>query len=192
MTRPSRSFDAILALFAFGFVLAGCAGGIPPAGTVAYQPVEYQLASGDQLRVTVFGNEALSKEYTVSSAGDLSFPLLGDVPVVGKSVSQVQDFLAAKLSEGYINDPRLNVEVLNYRPFYILGEVGRAGEYPFKDNLTVSQAIALAGGYSYRADKGRVFIRRVGRPGEETYDLGTDTQVYIAPGDTIRVGERYF
>lgn len=172
--------------------LSACAGVIPPAGTAAYQATEYELAAGDELRITVFGEEALSKEYTVSSAGDLSFPLIGDVPVAGKTVAELQNQLITSLSQGYLNDPRVNAEVLNYRPFYILGEVGKAGEFPFRDDLTVFQAVALAGGFSYRADQSRVFIRRAGTSREETYDLRAGKPVFVAPGDTIRVGERYF
>ena len=96
------------------------------------------------------------------------------------------------LSNGYLNDPRVNVEVLNYRPFYILGEVTRAGEFPYATDMSVLQAVALAGGYTYRADQRRVFIRRAGSDQESTYDLASGRTVYIQPGDTIRVGERYF
>lgn len=170
----------------------GCAGTIPPAGTAAYQPTEYRMAAGDRLRITVFGEEALTREYAVSSAGDLAFPLIGDIPVVGKTVNELQEILIAGLSKGYINDPRVTAEILNYRPFYVLGEVAKSGEFPFSDDLTVQQAVALAGGYTYRADQRRVFIRRRGQAREETYELTTERPVFVSPGDTIRVGERYF
>ncbi|UVI39061.1 polysaccharide biosynthesis/export family protein [Qipengyuania spongiae] len=190
----SQYFKKALPIIALALTapLMGCGGSIPPPGTAAYQPVEYQLAAGDRLRITVFGEESLSREYTVSSAGDLSFPLLGDLPVAGKTVTQLQSDIASGLSQGYLNDPRVNAEVLNYRPFYILGEVTRAGEYPFSDDLTVQQAVALAGGYSYRANQNEVYIRRRGSDQEETYELSSQRRVFIAPGDTIRVGERYF
>lgn len=184
------SRQTIIVLFCA--MLAACAGNLPPPGTSAYLPVEYRMASGDRLKITVFGEEALSKEYVVSSAGDLSFPLLGDVAVEGKTVKELQDILVAKLSDGFMNDPRVNTEVMNYRPFYILGEVTRAGEYPFSNGITAQQAVALAGGYTYRADQRKIFIRRAGRNNEESYELASDRQVYIAPGDTVRVGERYF
>lgn len=170
----------------------GCAGSIPPAGTAAYQPTEYRMAAGDRLRITVFGEEALTREYAVSSAGDLAFPLVGDIPVVGKTVNELQATLIAGLSKGYINDPRVTAEILNYRPFYVLGEVAKSGEFPFSDDLTVQQAVALAGGYTYRADQRRVFIRRRGQAREETYELTAERPVFVSPGDTIRVGERYF
>ncbi|WP_137680709.1 polysaccharide biosynthesis/export family protein [Aurantiacibacter suaedae] len=173
-------------------LLSGCATSVPPAAPNPYAVPTYALAPADQLRITVFGESALTKEYVVTSAGDISFPLLGDVPAAGKSASELSQMLTDELSNGYLNDPRINVEVLNYRPFYVLGEVGNSGEFTFKPELTVTQAIAVAGGYTYRADRSRVFIRRVGEDREFTYDLDTGRTVYIQPGDTIRVGERYF
>lgn len=186
LTKPCQFMIAILLLG-----LAACGGRVPPPGTAAYQATEYRLAAGDRLKITVFGEEALTKEYVVSSAGDLSFPLIGDMQVAGKSVTELQTQLATVLAKGYLNDPRVNAEVLNYRPFYILGEVEKAGEYPYSDDLTAFQAVALAGGFTYRADQKRIFVRRRGSDTEETYDLTSGKQVFVAPGDTLRVGERY-
>lgn len=191
MSVPTRLSMLFLTVVLSG-LLAACAGSLPPPGAAAYSPVEYSLAAGDKLKITVFGEESLSAEYVVSSAGDLSFPLLGDLAVEGKTVMQLQTEIAEQLGQGYLNDPRVSVEVLNYRPFYILGEVERPGKYPFNDDLTVEQAVALAGGYSYRANTSRVFIRRADSDEEETYELGSSRRVFVAPGDTIRVGERYF
>lgn len=190
--KPTNQIMFLSCAVALCLPLAACGGAIPPPGAAAYQPVEYRLASGDRLRVTVFGEESLSREYVVSSAGDVSFPLLGDLAVEGKTVNQLQEEIIAGLSEGYLNDPRVTAEVLNYRPFYILGEVSRSGEYPFSDGLSVQQAVALAGGYTYRANQKQVFIRRAGSEQEETYELDSQRRVYIAPGDTLRIGERYF
>lgn len=172
--------------------LSACAGSLPPPGTAAYQANEYRLAAGDEVMVTVFGERELSKKYVVSSAGDLSFPLIGDVDVANKTVTELQDQLVAILSEGYLNDPRINAEVVSYREIFILGEVERPGEFPYRDDLTVLQAVALAGGFKYRADKNRVFIRRKGNQTEETYDLRDGRPVFVAPGDIIRFGERIF
>jgi polysaccharide export outer membrane protein len=108
------------------------------------------------------------------------------------TVGDLQTTLRERLGEGYVNDPRVTVEVLNYRPFYILGEVSKAGEFPFSDGLTVTQAVALAGGFTYRAERQRVYILRKGQTQEEVYDISDGRPVYVAPGDTIRVGERYF
>lgn len=188
----SPRLSMLVVAAAISGLLAACTGSIPPPGTAAYSPVEYSLAAGDRLKITVFGEDSLSSDYVVSSAGDLSFPLLGDLAVNGKTVTQLQADIATQLGDGYLNDPRVTVEVLNYRPFYILGEVERAGEYPFNDDLTVQQAVALAGGYTYRANQSRVFIRRADSDTEETYEISSSRRVFVAPGDTIRIGERYF
>lgn len=172
--------------------VAACATTNALPGTAAYEPTIYRLAAGDRISITVFGEESLSREYAVTSQGDLAFPLLGDMPVANLTVGQLQDMLRARLSEGYLNDPRVTVEVLNYRPFYILGEVNNAGEYPYSDGLTVIQAVAQAGGFSYRADRDTIYIVRAGQGGEESYDIESGRPVYVAPGDTIRIGERYF
>lgn len=178
---------------AFLLVLtSACAGTTAPPGTAAYQPTVYRLAAGDKLLITVFGEESLSREFSVTPQGDLAFPLLGDLPVSNLTVSELQEMLRTRLADGYVNDPRVTVEVLNYRPFYILGEVNKAGEYPFSDGLTAIQAVARAGGYSYRADQSTIYITRAGKQTEERYDLRSGRPVYISPGDTIRVGERYF
>lgn len=191
MPSGLRKFIGSVVL-ALSVLTAACAGTNAMPGQAAYQPTVYRLAADDKLKITVFGEEALSREYVISSQGDLSFPLLGDIPAAGLTVSELQASVAHGLSKGYLNDPRVSVEVLNYRPFYILGEVVRAGEFPYSNGLTVPQAVALAGGYTYRADERRVYIRRAGQPTEEVYDLRSGRPVYVAPGDTIRVGERYF
>jgi polysaccharide export outer membrane protein len=175
-----------------GILVTGCAGTNALPGTAAYQPTVYRLAAGDRISITVFGEESLSREYAITPQGDLAFPLLGDIPVVDMTVGELQAALRARLGEGYVNDPRVTVEVLNYRPFYILGEVSKSGEFPFSDGLTVTQAVALAGGFTYRAERQRVFILRYGQTTEEVYDIKDGRPVYVAPGDTIRVGERYF
>lgn len=171
--------------------LAGC-GSNPPLTRSTEAPPVYLLAPGDSVKVTVFGEESLSGDHVVTAEGDISLPLLGDVPVAGKSLSQVRSVIVDKLSPDYLADPRVSVEVLNYRPIYVLGEVENAGEYKYSANLTATQAIALAGGYTYRADRGRVFIRRSYDGAERTFELSTERPVWIMPGDTIRVGERYF
>ncbi len=172
--------------------LSSCSTTSAPVGTEAYTAIEYKLAPGDQLRITVFGEDRFNAEYQVSSAGDLSFPLVGNVPVTGRTVASLQTDLEARLGDGYLNEPRVTVEVLNYRPFFILGEVDRPGKFDFEDDLTAVQAIALAGGFSYRADQRHVYIRRANDSQEREYDLRSARPIYIAPGDTIRIGERYF
>lgn len=151
---------------------------------------EYRLGPADKVRVNVFGEEALTGEFTVGNSGKVSLPLIGEVQAEGLTVTQLQEAIAEALRQGYINEPRVNAEVLNYRPFYILGEVNTPGEYPYTANLTVLNAVATAGGFTYRADTRRVYIRRADGASEQAFPLTTSTQV--APGDTIRIGERFF
>ncbi|TGX53508.1 polysaccharide export protein [Sphingomonas gei] len=155
------------------------------------RPPIYTLDSGDKIRVVVYGEQSLNGEYSVGPAGDVAFPLIGNLPAKGKSVAELQQAITAKLATGYILDPRVSVEVLSFRPFYILGEVNRPGQYPYATDLSVDQAVATAGGYTYRASKSKIFIRHLGER-EVEYKLGKGKVVWVRPGDSIRVGERYF
>jgi len=168
----------------------------PPAAQAA--PVsgapdtKYALGSGDKLRITVFGEEKLTGEYAVSSTGMVSFPLIGDVPVTGKSLTDVQDIIRERLAAGYLNDPRVAIEVLEYRTFYILGEVNKPGEYPYRTNLTLEQAVATAGGFTYRANRKRFVIAHGNGTPETSLRRNEVSQIKIEPGDTVRILERFF
>lgn len=163
---------------------------LPEAGAEPSLPPAYRLGSGDQLRVIVFGEEDLSGEFFVDGAGQVSLPLVGEVPAAGKTLAEFRAELEARLADGYLNDPRVSAEVLNYRPFYILGEVEEAGEYPYTDGLTVMNAVARAGGFTYRANTRVVFIRRADTNAEQEVPLTSTLRVM--PGDTIRIAERFF
>ncbi|MDG2530406.1 polysaccharide biosynthesis/export family protein [Caulobacter endophyticus] len=158
-----------------------------PAGAV---DPDYQLGSGDKVRVTVFGEPTLSGEFYVTGSGLVSLPLLGEIKAAGLSVRQFQEAVETALRNGYLKQPRVSAEVLNFRPFYILGEVSKPGTYPYTSGLTVQNAVATAGGYTYRADKNKVYIKRLGEEKETKMELTPSTQV--APGDTVRIGERFF
>ena len=138
----------------------------------------------------VFGDQGLGGDFTVGGSGFISLPLIGEVNVLGLTSSQLQSRIAGKLAEGYLKDPRVAVEVLSTRPFYILGEVNRPGEYPYTNGLTVQAAVARAGGYTYRATTRQVVIKHAGREDEVQYQVTPATRV--APGDTIRIKERWF
>lgn len=154
------------------------------------QAADYRLDAGDKLRIIVFGEENLTGEFTVSSTGEVSFPLIGQVPAAGRTVADLQTAIREKLANGYLRDPRVSAEVLNYRPFFILGEVGKPGEYQYRNGLTIMNAVATAGGFTYRANQRKIMVRRAGATGEQEVELRADTPV--APGDTIRVKERFF
>jgi polysaccharide export outer membrane protein len=154
------------------------------------QVPEYRLGSGDKIRVITYGEESLTGEFQVGGSGKVSLPLVGEVDAAGLTARQFQSRVEAALKDGYLKDPRVSVEVLNYRPFYILGEVSKPGEYPYTNGLTVLNAVATAEGFTYRANKNKVFIKRADGSREEEFPLTSTTQV--APGDTIRIGERFF
>lgn len=160
------------------------------APTAMVLPEGYRLGAGDKLRVITFGEETLSGEFFVNDAGDVSLPLIGSVQAAGLTISEFQDRVQVALADGYMRDPRVSVEVENYRPFYILGEVNKPGEYPFSAGLTVMNAVATASGFTYRANTRRVFIKGVHDASEHPAQINAQTRVY--PGDTIRVGERFF
>ena len=173
--------------------LVGCQS-VPVADDVAAAETrtvgDYQLDAGDKIRLNVFGEEELSGEFVVSSAGLLSIPLAGDIPAKGRTIQDVQRSVEAALRAGYILNPQVSAEVLTYRPFYVLGEVNKPGTYPYAAGLTVLNAVATAGGFTYRGDTRRIFIRRDGSQREEVYKVTSTLQV--APGDTLRIAERLF
>lgn len=152
--------------------------------------VEYQLGTGDRLRVIVFGEEDLSGEFEVDDTGYVSMPLIGKTQAKGKTLREFESALVTQLQGGYLLDPRVSVEVLNFRPFYIIGEVQNGGKYDYVPDMTVLNAIALAGGYTYRADERRVYVTQAGTSHE--VELRTDQGISVLPGDIIRVPERIF
>lgn len=149
-----------------------------------------KLENGDKLKVTVFNEQSLSGEFQVDGAGNIAFPLIGQVPVAGLSGSEIEKSLTDRLNGRYLVNPKVSVEVLSQRPIYLLGEVGKAGEYPFRPGLNVVSAIALAGGFSPRAATNYVTIRRAS--GGETKDHPVDPSIVVYPGDMITVQERLF
>jgi protein involved in polysaccharide export with SLBB domain len=151
----------------------------------------YRLGSGDRVRITVFGHQDLTGEYAVDGGGQLSFPLIGQVKAGGMSGAELERELISKLSPEYLKNPSVSVEVLTYRPFYIVGEVRTPGSYPFVSGMTVLNAIALAGGYTYRARENSFYVTRPSQNGgKDKLTANADTQIF--PGDIITVRERYF
>ena len=185
-----RALMLCLALAA-GLALAACQSAPAPA-PIAAAPLEtsYKLGPGDKVRLITFGEERLSGEFTVNEIGRVSLPLVGEVKAGGLTLEQFSRLIEQALANGYLKNPRISVEVLNYRPFYILGEVGKPGEYPFINGLTVTNAVATAGGFSYRANIHRVFVRGQNETKEHMAPLTGTTLVH--PGDTIRIPERLF
>ena len=187
MKRLSLISNALLACL----VLSGCSGYRPaPAAFHEMLDQPYRLGAGDRIRVTVFDQEGLTNTYSVDQSGYVAFPLVGPVPARGHTVQQVEANLAAKLREGYLRDPDVSVEVDRYRPVFIMGEVGSAGQYSYVPGLTVQKAVAMAGGYSPRANQTGVDITRDINGKVMTGRVPTTDP--LLPGDTIYVRERFF
>jgi protein involved in polysaccharide export with SLBB domain len=175
-------------------ILSACATPVPPPPDAVVKTeavrTNYLLGPGDQLRVQVFGQSDLSGTFVVSQYGTIAFPLIGEVRVTGLTTQAVTEKMADALSPDYIREPKVSVEVVSFRPFYILGEVNRPGTYPFTSDLTVMSAVATAGGFTYRANSQQVFIKHEDEAQERSYPL-TSTMP-VRPGDTVRIGERFF
>jgi protein involved in polysaccharide export with SLBB domain len=150
----------------------------------------YTLGSGDKIRIIVFDEEDLSGEFEVSGEGALSLPLIGTIPVKAKTLREIEIAIQEKLLDGFLKNPRVNIEVLNYRPFYILGEVFKPGSYPYVIGMTVLNAVALGGGFSARAKKDNITIIRATDPRQLPQTVSTET--IVLPGDVVRVEERFF
>ncbi len=150
----------------------------------------YRLGANDRLRVIVFGEPDLTGEFEVDGRGNVSMPLVGSVSVIGLTLVEAERALENKLRDGFLQNPRVNVEVLNYRPFFIIGEVNTPGRYPYVNGMLVLNAAAIGGGFTYRADRKDVKIRRETKNGTQTIKATLET--VVQPGDVIEIGERFF
>jgi polysaccharide export outer membrane protein len=173
-------------------LLAGCGGpgaGLPPiesgpSGT-------YHLGPGDQIRVITLGEDRLTGEFRVNDSGALALPLLGTVHAAGLTTAELEQVLGARLVQAQlIRDPSVSVEVSAYRPIFVLGEVNHPGEYPYQPGLTVVSAVAVAGGFTYRAVEDRASIVR-GSEGKAV-EWRAERQTFVRPGDVITIYERRF
>jgi polysaccharide export outer membrane protein len=161
-----------------------------PATPVPSIGADYVLGAADKIRITVYGEPTLTGEYFVSSNGAVSLPLAGEVPAAGSTLGDFRGRVVSALQNGYLKDPKVSIEVLTFRPFYILGEVTKPGQYPYTTGLTVFNAVATAGGFTYRANTRRCLIKRALEAREKEVPLNAETT--ISPGDTIRIPERFF
>ena len=154
------------------------------------EQAEYTFGTGDRIRITVFGHEDLSGEFALSETGTVSLPLAGSLGLGGLTIRQAEQEVVDALKPDYLLNPRVGIEVLNYRPFYILGEVQDPGSYPYVNGMTVTEAVALGGGFTYRAKKEKVIIIRASDPAR-TERPASSTDV-VLPGDVVKVMERFF
>ena len=151
----------------------------------------YRLAPGDKLKVNVFNEPDLTGEFQVSDEGSIAFPLIGEVRAGGMSAEEFKHNLVRSLQNGFVRKPRVTVEVANYRPINIIGEVRNAGQFAYRPGISVQDAIALAGGYTYRANSNVVYVTRAASSEQITLNSKKDGTP-VLPGDNIRVPERYF
>jgi protein involved in polysaccharide export with SLBB domain len=185
-------------------VLAGCSAtaGVPTQitadaytnygapGPMRGANAPYVLGPGDRLRVKVYNDADMTGEYEINTSGNISLPLVGDVRASGQTTRQLEQTIIGRMKGQISQDPKVNVEISAYAPFYIYGEVRKAGEYPFRPGLTVADAVAMASGFTYRANEDKIYVRHAGSPVERVVPVGVPAPVF--PGDNIRVAERYF
>jgi polysaccharide biosynthesis/export protein len=157
---------------------------------VAEEDGPYLLDTGDRLRIFVYGQPSLSRLYTVDHAGQISVPLIGHVHARGNTTGGLERSIKARLGVQYVKDPHVNIDVAQNRPFFILGEVRSAGQYPYVSGMTVQSAVAIAGGFSERASEHRMMITRRINGVIEKIDVPPD--YVLLPGDTVSVKERWF
>jgi polysaccharide export outer membrane protein len=148
---------------------------------------DYRLGTGDKVSIKVFGEEELSAEFTLSDAGTISYPFLGEINVLDKTTGELSSLLTRMLGDGYIVNPSINVEVISYREFYINGEIENPGAYPYQPGLTLQKAVAMAGGYTERASSSKMYVTR---------DDGSRSKIKnnheVLPGDVITIDESFF
>jgi polysaccharide export outer membrane protein len=178
----------VLAALALALPMTACSGGgsLPPISSSPHQLSQYTLGPGDQLSIKVVGADDLTGDYPVSDSGTVSVPLIGDVKAAGLTRAELEQEIANKLAQGYIRSPKVSVAIEKYRPFYIYGEVAKPGEYPYASGMKVLNAIATAGGFTYRANENYVIVQRHGEKGSATGGTA------IEPDDVIDVPERLF
>lgn len=166
-------------------------GAAATAGATVGKDADYKLGANDRLRITVFGQPTLTGEYSLDGNGVLSFPLIGNVPANGVTTSQLQQAIAAKLTPDYLVNPNVSAEVITRRPFFVIGEVQKPGNYSYMTSLTAINAVAMAGGFTRRARKNDFYIRRAAADGQ-TVRIEAHSGTVLQPGDTLEVRERLF
>src|SRR5215204_7308196 len=180
--------------FTVALLISGCsAGSLSEAeqqSLAAAATASPKLQPGDKLNITVFGEEKLSGGHEIDQSGQISLPLAGTVEAAGLTQAELEQSLAKRFRSQYLKNPKVTVTVATLRPFYIMGEVQKPGEYPYKSGLNVLTAMAIAGGPTYRASRSTVQVQRRGETTMRDYPISAS--VPVLPGDVIRVPERYF
>jgi len=189
-------YSSWAAILAIGLQVAGC---YTDYGPVAAEPepilrssiIGTRLEPGETLKVTIYGEEALTGSYVINPSGEIAMPLVGAIRAAGRTRSELEREITRRYTSGkYLQEPKVTVDVTLYRPIYVVGETLRPGAYPYASGLNVLTAVTVAGGLTYRASRDTVFIQHEGQTVWQMYP--TSASVIIAPGDLIRIPERYF
>ena len=175
------------------FLLAGCETTPTDSASVesAVEPVsEYKIAPGDVLNIVIYGHDDLSGDFTVDAEGSISMPLVNQVTAIGMSTSELESQLIDMLQPDYLRNPDVSIKLTSYRPIYVLGEVQNAGSYPYQPNMSVLSAIALAGGYTYRASRSKLVVVRGDDESRQEFKIAENAT--LRPGDTLIIRQRFF
>ncbi len=186
MSRPLASLALAAAL-----AVSACAPRYAASDfTVSEVNAPYQLASGDRLRIIVFGQDNLSNVYAVDGAGRISMPLIGTVEAQGRTTQSLERAIEGRLRGGFLREPKVSVEIDAYRPFFVLGEVTNSGQFPYVNGMTVQTAVAIAGGFTPRGQRNHAEVTRLV---DGQLVTGSVPITYaVKPGDTIVIKERWF
>ena len=172
-------------------LLTACMPGADLRPLADYHPEGYRLGSGDTVRLITYGEDQLTGEFRVSDQGQVALPLLGNVDAAGLTTQELGQHVAAALrSKNLIRDPSVSVEVVAYRPIFVLGEVAKPGQYPYQPGMTMLTAVAVAGGFTYRGVQDYASVVRTQGNQVETGRISPDS--FVAPGDVIKILERNF
>lgn len=188
-----RRTTTVLLVCLLAVTAVGCARSVnaPPRQAV-FDALErpYTLDTGDRLRVIVFGQADLSNVYAIDAAGKISMPLVGQIDARGTTTRELETRISARLRNGFLRDPQVTIEVDQYRPFFVLGEVVQSGQFAYVVGMTAQTAVAIAGGFTPRARQATVEITRT--VNGELIRAEVPLHHPIRPGDTVRVFERWF
>lgn len=181
----------VLALALAATALAGCTSSAPAPKSFQEATIQpYRLDSGDRLRISVFDQPGLTNTYTVDQAGYVAFPLIGQIAARGQTLPALEGAIAARLRQGYLRDPDVTIEVDRYRPVFVMGEVGRPGQYSYVPGMTAQNAVAIAGGFTSRGNQRDVDVTR--KINGQVVTGRTAVSAPVLAGDTIYVRERLF
>ncbi len=170
-----------VSLFSLIFLLFGSLQVIAQEGNLSMS--QYQLGSGDRIQISVFGQEDLSMEVRLPDVGTINYPFLGEIKLVGLTAAQVEQLIYEGLLGDYLVNPSVSVAIVEYRPFFIDGEVKRPGGYAYQPGLSVNKAAALAGGYTERAARDKITIIR--------QKDGRNTEFTVTVSDTEQIEDQF-